>query len=103
MEIFADRLVAAGCKKGSPCGGGVAPRIDLMPDFIPSGRGAHSLATLCSVISDFHEVVLDAVADLIPAVNPQLAFYEQYGIGGLEGFEKTVSAARERGLLVIND
>jgi len=103
MEIFADRLVAAVRKKSSPCVVGLDPRIDLMPRFVKSGRGAHSRATVCSIISDFHEVVLDAVADLIPAVKPQLAFYEQYGIGGLEGFENTVNAARERGLLVIND
>lgn len=103
MEIFADRLVAAVRKKSSPCVVGLDPRIDLMPDFVKSGRGAHSRATLCSIISDFHEVILDAVADLVPAVKPQLAFYEQYGLAGLEGFEKTVNAARERGLLVIND
>jgi orotidine-5'-phosphate decarboxylase len=103
MEIFADRLVAAVRKKSSPCVVGLDPRIDLMPEFVKSGRGAHSRATVCSIISDFHEVVLDAVADLVPAVKPQLAFYEQYGLGGLEGFEKTVHAARERGLLVIND
>jgi orotidine-5'-phosphate decarboxylase len=103
MEIFADRLVAAVRRKSSPCVVGLDPRIDLMPEFVKSGRGAHSRATVCSIISDFHEVVLDAVVDLIPAVKPQLAFYEQYGLGGLEGFEKTVNAARERGLLVIND
>ena len=103
MEIFADRLVAAVLKKSSPCVVGLDPRIDLMPEFVQSGRGVHSRATVCSIISDFHEVVLDAVADLVPAVKPQLAFYEQYGLGGLEGFEKTVNAARERGLLVIND
>jgi orotidine-5'-phosphate decarboxylase len=103
MEIFADRLVAAIRRKSSPCVVGLDPRIDLMPKFIKAGRGANARATVCSIISDFHEVVLDAVADLIPAVKPQLAFYEQYGLGGLDGFEKTVNAARERGLLVVND
>ncbi|MFN0167729.1 MAG: orotidine-5'-phosphate decarboxylase [Bryobacteraceae bacterium] len=103
MQIFADRLVTAVRKKSSPCVVGLDPRIDLMPEFVKSGRGAASRATVCSIISDFHEVVLDAVADLVPAVKPQLAFYEQYGLGGLEGFENTVNAARERGLLVIND
>ena len=103
METFADRLVAAVRSKNSPCVVGLDPRIDRMPEFVKSGRGAPSRATVCSIISDFHEVALDAVADLVPAVKPQLAFYEQYGLGGLEGFEKTVNAARERGLLVIND
>ncbi len=103
MQNFADRLMEAVRKKSSPCVVGLDPRIDLMPDFVKSGRGALSRATVCSIISDFHELVLDAVADLVPAVKPQLAFYEQYGLGGLEAFENTVQAARERGLLVIAD
>jgi len=103
MQNFADRLIDAVRKKSSPCVVGLDPRIDLMPGFVKSGRGALSRATVCSIISDFHELVLDAVADLVPAVKPQLAFYEQYGLGGLEAFENTVNAARERGLLVIAD
>ena len=103
MHTFADRLVNSVRKKGSPCVVGLDPRIDLMPEFVKSGRGALSRATVCSIISDFHELVLDAVADLVPAVKPQLAFYEQYGLGGLEAYENTVNAARERGLLVIAD
>src|SRR5579863_8709889 len=103
MTIFADRLVDAVRKKASPCVVGLDPRIDLMPDFIKSGRGASTRADFCSIVSDFHELVLDAVVDLVPAVKPQLAFYEQYGLGGLEAFENTVNAARQRGLLVIAD
>src|SRR5579872_808637 len=103
MHTFADRLVEAVRKKASPCVVGLDPRIDLMPDFIKSGRGAPSRANVCSIISDFHELVLDAIADLVPAVKPQLAFYEQYGLGGLAAYENTVNAARERGLLVIAD
>jgi orotidine-5'-phosphate decarboxylase len=82
---------------------GLDPRIDLMPDFIKSGLGARSREVACSIVTDFHELVLDAVADLVPAVKPQLAFYEQYGLGGLEAFENTVRAARSRGLLIIAD
>ena len=103
MHTFADRLLNSVRKKGSPCVVGLDPRIDLMPEFVKSGRGALARATVCSIISDFHELVLDAVADLVPAVKPQLAFYEQYGLGGLEAYENTVNAARRRGLLVIAD
>ncbi|HTS46612.1 MAG TPA: orotidine-5'-phosphate decarboxylase [Bryobacteraceae bacterium] len=103
MHTFADRLVDAVRKKASPCVVGLDPRIDLMPDFIKSGSGAHSRTTVCSIISDFHELVLDAVADLVPAVKPQLAFYEQYALGGLEAYANTVNTARDRGLLVIAD
>ncbi|HLH00990.1 MAG TPA: orotidine-5'-phosphate decarboxylase [Bryobacteraceae bacterium] len=103
MAIFADRLIAAVRKKGSPCVVGLDPRIELMPDFIKSGRGPLSRLAISATISDFHELVLDAVADLVPAVKPQLAFYEQYGFGGIEAYENTVNAARARGLLVIAD
>jgi orotidine-5'-phosphate decarboxylase len=103
MKNFADRIIEAVRKKSSPCVAGLDPRIDLMPDFIKAGRGPLSRATICFIISDFHEVVLDAVADLIPVVKPQLAFYEQYGLGGMEAFENTVKLARERGILVIAD
>jgi orotidine-5'-phosphate decarboxylase len=103
MKTFADRIVDAVRKKGSPCVVGLDPRIDLMPEFITSGRGAPSREVVCSIVTDFHELVLDAVADLVPAVKPQLAFYEQYGLGGMEAFQNTVNAARARGLLVIAD
>jgi orotidine-5'-phosphate decarboxylase len=56
-----------------------------------------------SIICDFHDLVLDTVAALVPAVKPQLAFFEQYGLAGMEAFEHTVRAARQRGLLVIAD
>ncbi len=103
MKLFADRLIDAVRRKGSPCVAGLDPRIELMPDFIKSGRGALSRDVVRSTIADFHELVLDAIADLIPAVKPQLAFYEQYGIGGLEAFENTLNAARHRDILTIAD
>ena len=103
MQPFSDRLFEAVRKTGSPCVVGLDPRIDLMPDFIRSGRGELSRAIIQSTISDFHELVLDAVADLVPLVKPQLAFFEQYGSAGIEAFENTVKAAKERGLLVIAD
>ncbi len=103
MQTFADRLISAVRKKSSPCVVGLDPRIDLMPDFVKSGRDVLSRAAVCSIISEFHELVLDAVMDLVPAIKPQLAFYEQYGLGGIEAFENTVNAARARGLLVIAD
>jgi orotidine-5'-phosphate decarboxylase len=103
MSPFSDRLIEAVRKKASPCIVGLDPRLDLMPAFIWSGRHARTRETIRSVISDFHELVLDTVADLVPAIKPQLAFFEQYGVAGMEAFENTLQAAKERGLLVIAD
>src|SRR5579862_5977233 len=96
MQPFSDRLIAAIRSKDSRSIVGLDPRIDQMPAF------AHTGGT-CAAITDFHNLVLDAVADLVPAVKPQLAFFEQYGVAGMQAFENTVKAARERGLLVIAD
>lgn len=95
MQPFSDRLIAAVRSKDSRCVVGLDPRIDQMPAFVASGPGA--------AIAEFHELVMDAIADLVPAVKPQLAFFEQYGIAGMQAFEHTVQAAKKRGLLVIAD
>jgi orotidine-5'-phosphate decarboxylase len=96
MVQFADRLIEKILAKDSRCIVGLDPRVDQMPAFV-RGNGTYA------AITAFHELVIDAVADLIPAVKPQLAFYEQYGVAGMQAFENTVLAAKRRGLLVIAD
>lgn len=96
MAPFADLLFQSIRAKDSRCVVGLDPRIDQMPDFV-------ARESACAAITEFHELVLDAVADLVPAVKPQLAFFEQYGIAGMQAFENTVRAAKRRGLLVIAD
>jgi len=103
MTCFADRLIESVRKTGSACAVGLDPRIDLMPAFIKSGRGEHTREVVRSIIADFHELVLDTIAGIVPAVKPQLAFFEQYGVAGVQAFEDTVLQARQRGLLVIAD
>jgi orotidine-5'-phosphate decarboxylase len=98
MKLFSDRLTEAIRKTGSPVSVGLDPRVDQMPAFL-KGPGAD----VRSVIRNFHELVLDTIADLVPAVKLQLAFFEQYGSAGIQAFEDTVAAAKKRGLLVIAD
>ncbi len=96
MAFFADLLFASIRAKNSRCVVGLDPRIDQMPEFV-------ARESACAAITEFHELVLDAVMDLVPAVKPQLAFFEQYGVAGMQAFENTVRAAKRRGLLVIAD
>ena len=96
MAFFADRLLDNIRAKDSRCIVGLDPRLDQMPAFV-RGHGTYA------AISAFHELVIDAVADLVPAVKPQLAFFEQYGVEGIQAFENTVIASKRRGLLVIAD
>jgi len=96
MAQFADRLIQQILAKNSRSIVGLDPRVDQMPAFV-RGHGEYA------AITAFHELVIEAVADLVPAVKPQLAFFEQYGVVGMQAFENTVLAAKKRGLLVIAD
>jgi orotidine-5'-phosphate decarboxylase len=96
MALFADRLTEAIRTKDSRCIVGLDPRIDQMPEFVRA-HGTYA------AITAFHELVIDAVADLVPAVKPQLAFFEQYGVLGMQAFDNTVRVAKQHGLLVIAD
>ena len=51
----------------------------------------------------FNKGIVDAVCDLVPAVKPQIAMYEQFGVEGVHAFQKTVSYCKEKGLVVIGD
>lgn len=51
----------------------------------------------------YNKGIVDAVCDLVPAVKPQIAMYEQFGVPGMIAFKKTVDYCKEKGLVVIGD
>ena len=54
-------------------------------------------------IIEFNKGILDAVADLVPVVKPQIAFYEIYGADGIRAYQETLKYAKEKGVLTIAD
>lgn len=89
-------------KTKAPVVVGLDPTPDLVPVHIqhayePTAEGG---AQACW---EFNKVIIDAVYDLIPAVKPQIAMYEQYGVPGMEVFQRTVDYCHEKGLIVIGD
>ena len=106
MENFADRLITAIKYKGNPCIVGLDPRIDQMPSFITRNAIAiyeNTEAAVRGCIIEYNRLIIDTLHDLIPAVKPQSAFYEQYGIGGLLALHDTVKYAKSKNLIVIID
>ncbi len=84
--------------------------LDPMLDYIPSHilRKAYSekgenLEGVAEAIWQYNKGIVDATCDLIPAVKPQIAMYEQFGIAGLTAFKRTVDYCKEKGLVVIGD
>lgn len=104
---FGDRLVEAIKKKGNPICVGLDPRFDQIPAFIKrkvATDGDFSpTAFAAEVILDFNKGLIDAVADIVPVVKPQIAFYELYGHEGVRAFEETLKYAKSKGLLTIAD
>lgn len=103
---FADRLCAAVDSKGSPVVVGLDPRPESLPPHLLSAcrlEFGDTAQAVGEAFWRFNRGIVDAVHDVVPAVKPQLAFYERYGIAGLKAYTRTAAYAREAGLLVIAD
>ena len=85
---------------------GLDPQLKYMPPHMVRdivGAYGESFEAVGELFYSFNRKVIDAVADIVPAVKPQRAFYECYGPDGDEAFCRTVKYARKAGLIVIED
>lgn len=99
-----DRLIENTIRTKNPSVIGLDPDIGSIPTcYKTENRGKHPLEAVADVIFAFNRDIIDTVAELVPAVKPQMAFYEKYGSYGVAAFEKTVSYAKAKGLVVIED
>lgn len=85
---------------------GLDPMMNYIPKHIQDAAFAEYGETLkgaAEAIWVYNKGIIDATYDLIPAVKPQIAMYEQFGIEGLIAFHKTCEYAKSKGLVVIGD
>lgn len=85
---------------------GLDPMLNYVPEHIKEKAFAEFGETLegaGEAIWQYNKGIIDAVYDLIPAVKPQIAMYEQFGIPGMVAFQKTVDYCKEKDLVVIGD
>ncbi len=85
---------------------GLDPTMKFVPEYIKKQAFAEHGETMkgaAEAIWLFNKGIVDAVCDLVPAVKPQIAMYEQFGVEGVHAFQKTVSYCKEKGLVVIGD
>lgn len=100
------RLIEKIKEKKAPICIGLDPMLNFIPEHIKEEAFAtkgESLEAVAEAIYNFNKAIVDECFDLIPAVKPQVAMYEQFGIAGLIAYEKTVTYCQEKGLLVIGD
>ncbi len=99
-----DRLVENTLKTKNPSVIGLDPDIRKIPAcYKVSGIDKHPFEAVAEVIYEFNRDIIDTIAELVPAVKPQMAFYEKYGSFGVAAFEKTVAYAKTKGLVVVED
>lgn len=101
-----DRLLEQIRQKKNPSVIGLDTRIEYIPDtifrlFVKNGQSGFQLAT--EAILYFNKSIIDAIFDIIPAIKVQTAYYEMYGVHGMQVFRDTCAYARNKGLIVIGD
>lgn len=101
-----NQLITKIKKTGAPIVVGLDPMLKYIPEQIQKAAYAEYGETLegaAEAIWQYNKGIVDVVWDLIPAVKPQVAMYEQFGIPGMIAFQKTVNYCKEKGLVVIGD
>lgn len=101
-----EKLVNRIKKLEAPIVVGLDPTLNFVPKFLLDkaiNERGETLEAAAEAIFEFNKEIVDAVYDLIPAVKPQIAMYEQFGIPGLTAFKKTIDYCHEKELLVIGD
>lgn len=100
MPAFFDRLATAVRQKRTPLVVGIDPRYASLPSSLQRGDALDARA---AAFREFSIGLLDVVAPLVPAVKPQVAFFEQLGWRGMQALADVVEHAKKLGVLVIAD
>ena len=99
-------------QKDAPVVVGLDPQMSFLPEQLIREAEHHvrdksTMDEDLEIVSDamwrFNREIVDAVADLVPAVKPQIAMYEQFGVPGMITYWRTVRYCQEKGLIVIGD
>lgn len=101
-----NRLIKNIKEKKAPVVVGLDPMLSYIPEDILDKavrEKGETLEAAAEAVWQYNKAIVDAVYDLIPAVKPQIAMYEQFGIPGLQVFKRTVDYCKSRGLVVIGD
>lgn len=101
-----DKLIDRIKSTNAPIVVGLDPMMKFVPQYIQKAafrEYGETLEGAAEAIWQYNKGIVDAVYDLIPAVKPQIAMYEQFGIPGVIAFKKTVDYCKEKGLVVIGD
>lgn len=101
-----NKLVTKIQKTSAPIVVGLDPMLDYIPEHLLKNsfdEFGETLEGAGNAIWEYNKGIIDTIYDLVPAVKPQIAMYEQFGIEGLIAYKKTIDYARSKDLVIIGD
>ena len=102
MKNAIDRLIDKIKETGNPTVMGLDPRYEMLPECV-TNKYPKTLEGAAQAIIEYNKALVDETCDIIPAIKPQIAFYEMFGVPGMKAFEETCKYAKEKGMIVIVD
>ena len=102
MEKIIDSLIDKIKEMNNPTVLGLDPRYEMLPECV-TRKYSKDNQSICEAFLEYNKKLIDSVCDIIPAVKPQMAFYEIYGPQGIECFRETCEYAKSKGMIVIAD
>ena len=93
------KLIANIKKTNAPIVVGLDPMLSYIPEQVKAAafkEYGETLEGAAEAVWQYNKAIVDEVYDLIPAVKPQIAMYEQFGIPGLTAFKRTVTTATKK-------
>lgn len=102
IDILMDKII----EKKNPSVVGLDPRLSFIPQFIKDEmfeRYGKSPKAVAEIYLKFNKMIIDEVYDIVPAIKPQIAMYEQLGDVGIRAYIDTINYAKEKDLVVIGD
>lgn len=97
-----DKLINKIKETNNPTVMGLDPRYDMLPNCIKE-KYNESVEKICEGILEYNKALIDVTYDIIPAIKPQMAFYEMFGTDGIKCFKETCKYAKEKGMIIIVD
>ncbi len=101
-----DVLIEKIKERNNPTVAGLDPKLDYVPEEMKAAafkEHGETFAGAAAAILQFNKTLIDALCDIVPAVKPQSAYYEMYGIEGIRCLHETIAYAKKNGMYVILD
>lgn len=99
--MITDKLIDGIIATQNPTCVGLDTLFDYLPDDMKAG--AKTFEDVAERVLEFNKTLVDNIADIVPSVKVQIAYYEMYGTAGMKAYYETLKYAKDKGLYVIAD